>query len=168
MSGSADTEGTRKLWDMIEDIGLAMLTTIDEDGTLRSRPMGTINHDFEGDLWFFTRASSHKVLEVRQHEEVCLTYADPDDQEYVSVSGRATLVRDPAKAKELWREPLRTWFPKGLDDPDLALLKIHVTKAEYWDSPNSKMVYAYGYVKARLTGEPPKAMAGENRKVNLD
>lgn len=167
MSEHADAEGTRKLWDMIEDIDIAMLTTTDEDGVLHSRPMGTIKHDFDGDLWFFTRASSHKVLEIRQHEEVCLSYADPDDQDYVSVSGRATLVRDKAKAEELWSEPLRTWFPKGLDDPDIALLKVHVTHAEYWDSPNGKMVYALGYMKARLTGEPPKSIAGENRKLNL-
>ncbi|HEV7368659.1 pyridoxamine 5'-phosphate oxidase family protein [Arenibaculum sp.] len=158
-------EDARKLWDMIGSIQFAMLTTTDEDGTLRSRPMAAVNHDFDGELWFFTRASSHKTLEIDRHHQVNLAYSDPDEQNYVSVSGTATLVRDSAKAKELWKEPMRTWFPDGPDDPDLALLRVRADSAEYWDAPSSAMVHAYGYVKARLTGEPPKP--GENRKLDL-
>ena len=90
---------------------------------------------------------------------------NPDDQRYVSVSGNAFLVRDKAKAKELWNEALRTWFPQGLDDPDLALLRVTVDKAEYWDSPSSAMVHAFGYVKALVTGAPPSP--GDNRKINV-
>lgn len=161
----SDPEGTRKLWDMIDGIQFAMLTTTDEDGTLRSRPMAAVNDRFDGDLWFFTRASSHKTFEIDRHHEVNLAYSDPDRQNYVSVSGTAELIRDRAKAEELWKEPIRTWFPKGTDDPDLALLRVRVHSAEYWDSPSSAMVYAYGYVKARLTGEPPHP--GENRKLDL-
>lgn len=158
-------EDARKLWDMIGSIQFAMLTTTDEDGTLRSRPMAAVNRDFDGELWFFTRASSHKTLEIDRHHQVNLAYSDPDGQNYVSVSGMAELVRDRAKAKELWKEPMRTWFPDGLDDPDLALLRVRADSAEYWDSPSSAMVHAYGYVKARLTGEPPNP--GENRKLDL-
>jgi hypothetical protein len=47
----------------------------------------------------------------------------------------------------------------------VALLKVTVEAAEYWDAPNSMMVHAYGYVKAALTGEPPHP--GENRKVTF-
>lgn len=161
-----DSDEVQKLADMIKDCRIAMLCTVDEDGSLRSRPMATIDpEDFDGTLWFFTSAGSHKVLEVKEHQAVNVAYAQPDDQHYVSVSGNASLVRDKARLKELWKEPMRTWFPKGLDDPDIALLRIEVTRAEYWDSPSSAMVYAYGYLKARLTGE--RANPGENKKIDF-
>ena len=52
-------------------------------------------------LWFFTQASSHKVLEIDHEHQVNLSYAQPDENRYVSVSGTATLVRDRAKIDEL-------------------------------------------------------------------
>jgi general stress protein 26 len=67
----------RKLGEMIKEIEVAMLTTVDDDGTLRSRPMVTQKTDFDGDLWFFTRADSPKVDEVRRAEAVNLSYATP-------------------------------------------------------------------------------------------
>ncbi len=155
-----------KLRDLIEHIGIAMMTTMDADGTLRSRPMADIRPDdgaFNGVLWFFTRASAHKMLELAEHDRVNLAYADPGRQHYVSVSGRGRLVRDRALIERFWREPMRTWFPEGPDDPDLALIRVEAEKAEYWDSPSGAMVHLFGYVKARVTGEPPSP--GENRKL---
>jgi general stress protein 26 len=154
----------RKLWDMIEDIEVCMLVTEDQ-GVLRSRPMWGQQKEFAGELWFFTHASAHKTLEVQQNQRVNLSYAEPKDQNYVSVSGTAELVRDKARFEEFWQETLTTWFPKGLDDPDLAMLKVTVEQAEYWDAPSSTMIHAYGYVKAKLTGHAPQA--GDNEKVNV-
>ncbi len=42
--------------------------------------------------------------------------------------------------EELWRPAYRAWFPQGLDDPPLALLKMDVEQAEYWDMLSSTMV----------------------------
>ncbi len=153
-----------KLWELIKATKFAMLTT-DDEGELRSRPMVANQSSFDGTLWFFTRASAHKVDEVRSDHRVGVSYADPDSQNYVSMSGRATLVRDKAAIDAHWAESLRTWFPKGKDDPDVALLKVEVTQAEYWDAPNSTMLHAYGYVKARLTGKSPAG--GENEKISV-
>lgn len=164
-TSTQNSDDIKKLWGMIKDIRFTMMTTIDDDGTLRSRPMVAQQSEFDGDLWFFTGADSHKVDEVNQHHEVNLSYADPSKQDYVSISGTAQLVRDRQKIEELWSEPLATWFPKGKDDPNIALIRVHVTKAEYWDSPSSTMVHAYGYVKAKLTGEPPHP--GDNKKINM-
>ncbi len=149
-----DTDDTAKLWDMIKSIEFAMMVTEDGDH-LRSRPMAVSQTDFDGKLWFFTRASSHKVSEVEQDERVNLAYAHPGKQDYVSVSGRAKLNRSRAAIDEHWSEPLRAWFPKGKDDPDIALLEVTVQKAEYWDAPSSTMIHAYGYLKATLTGKSP-------------
>ncbi len=150
-----DTEHA-KLWTMIQKIRFAMMTSEDSSGgVLRSRPMAAVQRDFDGALWFFTRADSHKVAEVQDDARVCLSYADPQAQDYVSVSGTARLVRDRAAIDAHWSEAVRTWFPKGKDDPEIALLRVDVSQAEYWDAPSSTMLHLFGYAKARLTGEPP-------------
>ena len=156
MSGTAaQPEQVQKLWSMMKGVGFAMLVTEDGDH-LRGRPMVANQSEFSGTLWFFTRASSHKVGEVEHDARVCVTYAEPSKQDYVSLSGRAKLVRDQATIKAHWSEGLRTWFPKGQDDPDIAILEVRVDMAEYWDAPSSAMVHAYGYVKAVVTGKPAK------------
>lgn len=166
MDNEADrNENVRKLGEMIKGIEFAMLTTTEADGLLRSRPMATQQVDFDGDLYFFTQASSPKVDEVEHEHNVNVSYAKPDDQRYVSVSGKARLVRDRAKIEELWNPALKAWFPKGLDDPELALLKVNVEQAEYWDGPSSAVVYIVGLAKAMVTGQPYHP--GDNEKLDL-
>lgn len=157
-------ESIEKLKGLIEDIDFAMLTTVN-GGQLRSRPMSTQKFEFDGDLWFFTSDQTHKVDEIEADNRVNVAYSKPEDNVYISVSGRAQLVKDKEKIEELWNPILKAWFPEGLDDPTLSLLKISVEEAEYWDSPNSKIVQLYGFVKALVTGTP--ASGGEHGKVNL-
>lgn len=164
MTDKSHSEATQKMWAMMKDIGFAMLTTEDA-GNLRARPMVAAQKEFDGNLWFFTRASSHKVQEAGNGHAVGVTYAEPSKQDYVSLSGHAQVVRDKAAIEEHWQEAMRTWFPGGKDDPDIALLKVEIEMAEYWDAPNSAMVHAYGYVKAALTGTPPDG--GENEKIKF-
>src|SRR2546421_1567661 len=92
----------KKLGKLIKGIDFAMLSTVCPDGTIHSRPMSTQQVEFDGDLWFFTGLDSGKVHEIRNDQHVNVSYADPKDNRYVSVSGRATIVRDREKAKQLW------------------------------------------------------------------
>ena len=154
----------QKLAKLIKGIKVAMLTTQEADGTLRSRPMETQYAEFDGTLWFFTQASSHKVDEIDREHNVNVSYADEGYNRYVSVSGRARLVRNRAKIDELWSPILKSWFPKGKDDPEIALLCVDVEKAEYWDAPSSTIVKLVGFAKAMVTGQP--YAPGENRKIN--
>ena len=156
----------RQLGELIKDIRIAMLTTIDADGSLHSRPMAAPQVAFDGDLWFFTGADAPKVEAAQHHGQVNVSFADPERQHYVSLSGIASVVRDRQKMAALWSPWFRTWFPHGLDDPNLALLKVHVEKAEYWDAPSSTMVQLFGVVKATLTGQPPRP--GETAKLLVD
>lgn len=158
-------QNIEKLREMVKDIEFAMLTTAEADGTLRSRPMATQQIKEDGDIYFFTHATSPKVDEVQRDQHVNVSYANPEDHRYVSVSGMARLVRDRKKIEELWNPVLKAWFPDGLEDPDLALLKITVTQAEYWDSPSSTVAHVLGFVKALATGQTYQP--GENEKLNL-
>lgn len=163
---SDQTQQLDKLRNLVKDINFCMMTTIDEDGSLHSRPM-SVNGEIEnnGNLWFFTYASSHKVTEVNEHEQVNVSFAHPGKQTYVSMSGTAQLVRDRAKMQELWQPQLKAWFPQELDEPDIALLNVKVEKAEYWDAPSSFVAHTIGLVKAITTGE--SANGGENEKITL-
>jgi general stress protein 26 len=155
-----------KLRELVKDIDFCMLTTVDEGGDLHSRPMSSNGDiDEDGDLWFFTSASSHKVSEIEKLPKVNVSFADPDNQRYISVSGTAQLVRDRAKIDELWRPEFKIWFPEGKEDPEVALLRVNLEKAEYWDSPSSTIGYALSFVSSLVTGKQPDL--GENRKVNL-
>ena len=157
-------ESIEKLKGLIEDIDFGMLTTY-SGGKLRSRPMSTQEVQADGDLWFFTSYKTHKVDEIEADNRVNVAYSKPDDNVYVSVSGTAAVVKDRAKIEELWNPVLKAWFPEGLDDPTLCLLKVSVEEAEYWDSPNSKLVQIAGFVKALVTGQAAKG--GENEKISL-
>ena len=160
------SENLEKLRALIKDIDFCMLTTIDEQGDPHSRPMSSNGDiDQDGDLWFFTNASSHKVREVERLPKVNVSFADPEDQNYVSVTGTAQLVRDRRKIEELWRPEFKMWFPKGKDDPEIALLRVTLESAEYWDSPSSTIGYALSFVASLVTGK--ETDFGKNEKVNL-
>src|SRR5918996_1927362 len=87
-------ENVRKLGEMIKGIEFAMLTTVEEDGSLRSRPMATQRKEFDGDLYFFTKVTATKVEDIDRDRNVCVSYAAPENQRYVSMSGAARLLYD--------------------------------------------------------------------------
>jgi general stress protein 26 len=166
-SNGNNSDSIKKVRELIKDIDFAMLTTIDSEGKLHSRPMSTNKEvEFNGDVWFFTYASSLKVNEINQRHEVNVSYADPKKQSYVSLTGTAEIVRDRQKLEELWQPQLKAWFPKELDEPDIALIKVNVENAEYWDSPSSVVANAISLVKAVATGKPASNV-GEHEKVEI-
>jgi general stress protein 26 len=159
-------EKLAKLREIVKDVDICMLTTVDERGELRSRPMSNNREvEFDGDLWFFTYGSSHKVDEVGRVPKVNASFADVGKQQYASLTGRAEVVRDRAKIEELWQPHMRAWFPEGVETPDIALLKVVVERAEYWDGSQSILTHAWSFVSSLFTGE--QAEFGENEKLEL-
>ena len=161
-----NAEAIKKLGEMIKDIRIAMFTTTHDDGTLHSRPMATQDVEFDGDLWFLTRLDSSKVHDVKQYDHVNLSYASSNGSRYVSVIGSAKVLNDRAKIKELWSPAYKVWFPEGLEDPQLRLIKVDVAEAEYWDTPGGLVAVAIGFVKAVVTGKTPEI--GDNETVKLE
>lgn len=159
------TEEFTKLKDKIKDIKIAMLTTVEQDGELHTRPMATHDMDDDGTLWFFTYDDTAKAKEVQQDRQVSLSYTDTSAATYVCASGTAAVSHDRQKMKELWNPVLKAWFPKGLEEPHIALLKVKLHKAEYWDEPGGRMVSFFRMAKAALTGE--KHDAAYHDKLNM-
>ncbi len=161
-----ETNSPEKLWELIRDIRFAMFTTRHENGHLHSRPMTTQNgkDDQGSQLWFFMSRSGDPVADIAAEPTVNISYADPGDDCYVSVSGEARLVEDKAKKKALWSKMSEAWFPGGVDDPDLALVEVSITHAHYWDVKTNKAVQLLKMATASVTGKPPKmGEAGEVR-----
>jgi general stress protein 26 len=167
MYESNRAEALRTLGALLKGIPIAMLVTRAGDGTLRARPMATPDveeENFDGTLWFFTADHSSKVLELAQSPEVGLVYTDSSGHRYVSLSGRAEVVRDDERARRLWSPLYREWLPKGLEDPELVLLKVEVTRAEYWDSPG--MLGTVGRILGGFSGEAPTAGDERNEEIH--
>jgi general stress protein 26 len=159
------SEAISTLAALIKDIRIATITTVTDEGSLRSRPMATQNAPFDGTLWFFTDADAPKAGEIERTRQVNVSYSAPDDNRYVSVSGTARITRDRARIDELWSPVLKAWFPEGKETPGIALIEVDVEHAEYWDAPSQKIVQVVGLVKALATGK--RADPGRNEKLDL-
>lgn len=154
-------EHKKKIWSYIKDIKIGMLTTVD-DGELRARPMHIVQDDYDGTIWFYTKADLSKVDEVQEDRDVGLSFCNHKDDVHVSLSGKAKLSFDKVMIDKFWSPFAAAWFPDGKDDPDLALLEIKIHKGEHWDSHDSKLFQLYQIAKANLTDQTPDM--GENEK----
>ena len=156
-----DTRQERELlWKLIKDIRFAMFTTRHGDGHLHSRPMTTQNPSLDADesLWFFMSKKGDPVNDFEADPTVNVAYANPSKDQYVSVSGTAAVVDSLEKKRQLWNKMSEAWFPGGPTDPDLALVQVRITHANYWDVRESKIVQLYTMAKAAMTGKPPTDM----------
>lgn len=166
MGQQNDEAAKQKVAELIAGIDYAVFTTRGSDGApLHARPMAYRSVEANGDLWFFTKADSRKVEELKSDPRTLLSFADPKKQHFVSITGRSEVVSDRTTVTELWSEIYRAWFPGGPSDPNVVAIRVHAEAAEYWDTPTSAVVYAFGYLKALTTGKPSKA--GEVGTVDL-
>jgi general stress protein 26 len=151
-------------WSLIEKISLCMLVTHDGGGDeLRARPMSAHARPDEGAIYFLTDARNHKDNEIEINENVCLAFADTGGQKYVSVTGIANVSSSREMIDELWSTPAKAWWDSK-DDPNIRVLRVMPTQAEYWDGPGS-IVTLVKMLAAAVTGGRPEL--GENRKVTL-
>jgi general stress protein 26 len=166
LPGAHRPEQAQYLAKLVEDIDIAMFTTVGPGGYLVSRPLSTQAASFDGErVWFFVDATSPKCDEVRRNRKVNVAYASKDRNTYVSLAGDARITRDPALVDRFWNDALKAYFPRGRADPNLALIEVSPRTAEYWDGPGTLLGKAVSFVVARVTGNDD-AM-GRNRIVDL-
>ena len=159
-------QNVEKLIEMVKDTRVCMLITNEKDAENSSgRPMSISKVDEGGNMWFFTKASSYKVDEIEENKKVSISITNESSNNYLMIHGTATLVNDKGKMKELWSSILKAWFPLGLEDPDMTLIKVTPSEVNYWDSSSSKMVVLFNMLKAIVTGKVYEE--GEHGKINL-
>jgi general stress protein 26 len=152
-----------RVWQIIEKVGIAMLTTSFEGG-LRSRPLEARPERDAGVIWFVTDIRSGKEHEIEAEHDVCLVFIDAEAKAYLSITARAEVRHDHAKAAEIWKSNDKMWW-SGPDDPNVCVLRVRPVTAELWDGPANAAVAAFEFAKARITGAKPNL--GENRKVTV-
>jgi general stress protein 26 len=163
LSGMTEQSHLSRIWDIIERVGVCMLTTQTQCG-LRARPLEARPDRNSGLIWFVTDLRSGKEHEIETEHDVGLTFIDPGDKAYLSLTASAAVERDHAKAAAIWKTSDTLWW-SGPDDPNVCVLRVAPLTAELWDGPSSKAVIFYEFVKSRLTGAKPDL--GENRKVTV-
>jgi general stress protein 26 len=144
-------EGLKKLAELMKGIRIAMLTTLATDGSISARPMEVHGKTFDGTLWFLARSDSEMVDQIARNQHVTLTLADSSESKYLALKGRASVNHDRAKIGELWNPIYQAWFPKGKDDPEITVLRVDVSEADYWEASSSSLVR-----RARYSAAAPK------------
>jgi general stress protein 26 len=152
-----------RVWEVIEQVGVCMLTTHFAGG-LRARPLEARPDRNGGTIWFVTDLDSAKEHEVETDHSVGLVFVNVKANAYLSITALANVQRDPTKAAEIWKTTDNAWW-HGPNDPTVCVLLVQPLTAELWEGPSSKAVAAFEFVKAQFTGEKPNL--GENRKVTI-
>ncbi|ADV66924.1 pyridoxamine 5'-phosphate oxidase family protein [Deinococcus maricopensis] len=167
MSEMTREQSLQHITKIIKDLKFAMLTVITDDGKLKSHPMTTQEAEFDGDLWFLGGKDTEQVRNMRARPNVNVGFADPGKGAYVSIEGRALLLEDRAKVEELWTDFYKAYFPEGVDDPNIQLIKVEAQGAEFWES-DGKAKELFHMARAALTGRPTEAEdMGRNERVDL-
>lgn len=160
-----------QLYELIDDIEIALMTTRRSDGSLVCRPMATQARAEGTDLWFVTNAETAKIDELETDPHVNLAYYKNGTYEFVSVSGIARLSRDPQRIRELYSPDWRAWFGDeggardgGPDDPRLVLVLVEAQSATYLKARHGKALTLFNVVKGVVTGE--RADVGTQGELN--
>lgn len=146
------TSEIERLVELTQDSRFCMLTTVDSGGTLVSRPMARQEVDLAAELWFIATRDSRKVSQIQADPTVSVTVST--DTSWVSLAGRAEVVDDLEKLRELWSTFAEAWIPDGPEDPNAILIRVDVESAEYWDNPGGRVATVISLVKSKITGEP--------------
>ena len=154
---------TKHLNELLESFDTAMLLTRDGDQN-HARPMAIAEIEGANTLWFVTSNESPKAEEIRGDTRVSVTLQS--ERRFVALSGTSALVRDRERIDALWKDAWKVWFPEGKDDPSIALIKVTVKDAEFWDNAGGKGIcYAFEAAKALISGERPEPVPGAHGRV---
>lgn len=162
-----DRNERKEFLDLLKNFDAAMLVT-ERNDELRSRPMAIAEATEDGRLWFVTSVDSAKMDEITEHPQVNVTMQA--DRKFLSVSGTTRATRDPDKIDQLWNDALGVWFEEGREDPELILLEVVPTYAEYWDRSGFEAArFMFEAAKSAVTGDTlDEDDAGAHGKVRFD
>jgi len=156
-------EHKQLIWKLIKEIKFGMLVTGDDDHSrLHARPMTLVQEEYDGTLYFYTSKNDGKAYEIKKDRHVCITFSDPSEQTYVSLTGKANLTIDPELINRYWNKFVSAWYPEGKEDPNLAMLEIKIETGEHWKTDENRLVQLFEIAKANLTDSQPEI--GEHEK----
>ena len=156
----------KKLTDLIEDFNTAMLVTHHPQHGVDARPMAIAQVDHDGAMWFISDRHSGKMEDIAADSNAAVTLQGGN--KFVSLSGKLRTIDDRAKVGELWQESWKVWFPEGVDDPAIILLKLTPERGEYWDNSGFQGAkYLLKAGKAYLQGSKPTTSKDEHARISM-
>jgi general stress protein 26 len=145
-------EAIQKIQALVSAQGICHFVSNLSGRPLSTRPMSVQQVDDQGILWFFSPKSSEKNHDVAQDPNVQLLFSNHSSSEYLSIYGKAWIVSDKEKAKQIWSPVAKAWFKDGVDDPELTLIKVVPDEAYYWDTKNNKVISMLKILASVVTG----------------
>ncbi len=144
-----------KIRELLPQFTSAMLITVGDEG-LHTRPMGVLGQagDFHGTLWFITDDRSRKIIDLAASAQAAVAFQNDDAGVYLHLDGRAARSDDRARLAQLYSPVQRTWFPAGLDDPHMTLIRFEVDRGEFWDARARTLGLLVAFAKSVVTGVP--------------
>jgi general stress protein 26 len=139
-----------ELAEKMKDIDFAVLSTRTRSGAIAARPMSNNRQvNYDGDSFFFTCDETGTVADISGDPQVGLAYQSKSGMFgmrpfFLTIEGRAELIRDKGRFAEHWTKDLDRWFEQGIDTPGLTLIKVAAERLHYWD----------GYDEGELELEP--------------
>ncbi|MDR6636802.1 pyridoxamine 5'-phosphate oxidase family protein [Paenarthrobacter nitroguajacolicus] len=159
----AEERDISKVTDIINGARIGMVTTVNEQGALVSRPLAVQDVKDDGDMWFFTGLGTSQVAHVRNDPRVNVSFGK--NTEWVSVAGNAEVVTDRQIIRDMWNQTVEAWFPDGPETPEVCLLRVDSESAEYWTSPGGTAATVLQWVKSKVTHS--RMSVGESGTVDL-
>jgi len=129
------------------------------------RPMAAIAENARGPLWFFTASDTDfgAALERGRSLQALAILTSKDHELFATVGGNLVRERDPGTIERLWNPWVAAWFPGGINDPKVRLLRMDTTGAEIWRNENS----LFAGIKTLLGIDPKKSAHDSVAKVRL-
>ncbi len=144
-------EAAKKVQELAEEIKTCIFCTYDGD-SLESRPMSCRQADDAGNLWFLSDKNDLKIDQINRNSKVEILFAEGESK-FMAIHGTATVMYDKEKIKELWTPIAKIWFKDGMDDPNIAIIRVERTGGYYWDTKHGKMVEFAIMAAALATGK---------------
>ncbi|GHA17007.1 general stress protein [Devosia pacifica] len=151
-----------KVWSLADDIGICMYITHDGDRH-RARPMSAAVRRDEDAIYFLTDVASAKTHQTEHDATVTLAFIDKSKHDYVSITGRAEVLNDREKIRELFNPFAKAWW-ESADDPEIRVIRVTPEDAEYWDGPGGPVATVKMLAAAATGGRPDM---GDNEKVSM-
>ncbi|MCY4670286.1 MAG: pyridoxamine 5'-phosphate oxidase family protein [Rhodococcus sp.] len=124
-------ENVEKLHALLRTLETVMVTTVDDQSRLISRPMILRVGDFGGTLFFLARADSRIISHIAARSAVNISSASTNSS--VSLTGTADFTTNYNSVAEHWHSVFGPWLPRGTTGA--ALIEVTIDEARFWSVP---------------------------------
>lgn len=158
---------TKKLLNLLREFKSVFFVTLSNSGQLGMRPMRVIEFQDDPFIWFVSGRSSHKIQDSIDSNSVYVT-AQSGNEIFITAHGVPKVFDDQQTKQRLWSEPLRVWFPKGKEDPELCFVRVELTNGAYWDTSGMQKFYYFAEaIKSYVTGKAPEINQEQHAEVKI-